>query len=108
MAVVNATDFPYDLVNITGDTGNILEFVRNVNNAVDQTFMLGILFAGFVILFTSMRFAGNRDAMIASSFIITVLGIFFRALDFIDNGKLIIIIVVFMIIFVASLITKQE
>ena len=109
MATINATGppAPYDLTNITGD-GNILDFVRNVNDLTGQTFMTGILFAGFVILFTSMRFAGNKDALIASSFIITVLAIFFRALEFIDNGKLIIIIVAFLLIFTISLVTKQE
>ena len=109
MAKINATGSPapYDLTNITGD-GNILDFVRNVNDLTGQTFMTGILFAGFVILFTSMRFAGNRDALLASSFIITVLSIFFRALQFIEDKTLITIVVVFFIIFSISMVTKQD
>jgi len=106
---VNATGgkAPYDLTNITGD-GNILDFVRNVNDLTGGNYMTGMLFAGFIILFTSMRFAGNKDALIASSFIITVLAIFFRALDFIDNGRLIIIIIAFLLIFTVSMVGKRE
>ena len=103
---VNATAFPYDLQNITG-TGNILEFVQNVNDLTGHYFMTGMLLAGFVILFTSMRSNGNRDALLASSFIITILAVFFRALEFIDNGRLIIIIVIFGLIFVASILKKE-
>jgi len=104
---INATKGPYDLTNIT-DGGNILEFVRNVNNMVDQTFMTGILFAGFVILFSSMRFAGNKDAFLASAFIISILAIFFRALLFIDNIKLAIILVSFMIAFVVTMLAERR
>ena len=110
MPAINATGppAPYDLTNITGGSGNILEFVRNVNDLTGQNFMIGILFAGFVILYTSMRFAGDRDALIASSFIIAVLSIFFRALGFIDNLKTMIIIITFVGIFIVSLVTKKE
>ena len=70
--------------------------------------MTGMLFAGFVILFTSMRSSGNKDAMIASAFIITVLSVFFRALEFIDNARLIIIVIIFLVIFAISAVTKND
>jgi len=96
---INATSFPYELTNITG-TGNILEFVQNVNNLTGQTFMLGMLLAGFVILFVSMREAGNDDALTASSFIIAILSISFFALDFIKGQYLTVIIIMFALLFV--------
>ena len=110
MAVVNATGgpgLPYDLTNITSG-GNILEFVRNVNDLTGQTFMSGMLLAGFVILYTSMRSTGNQDALIASSFIITVLAVFFRALDFIGNGILSAIIIGFIILFVVHMVGERK
>jgi|TARA_Y100000034_G_C6897433_1_gene414104 hypothetical protein len=107
MPSINTTNFPYELTNITGGTGNILQFVQNVNNLTGQNFMSGMLLAGFVILFTSMRSAGNKDALIASSFIIAVMAIFFRALEFIDNGRLIIILIIFALIFVISMQVRE-
>ncbi len=92
---INATNFPYELGNITGGTGNILEFVQNVNNLTGQYFMAGMLLAGFVILFVTMRESGNQDALIAASFITAILGIFFFALEFISTAMLVIIIIVF-------------
>ena len=99
---INATSTPYDLTNITS-TGNILEFVQNVNNLTDKTFMLGMLLAGWVILYTSMRSEGNDDALVASSFIIAVLSISFFALEFISPAMLTIIMIVFGILFVFKL-----
>ncbi len=104
---INATNFPYDLQNITGG-GNILEFIRNVNNITDGAFMTGMLFAGFVILFTSMQSTGSKDALLASAFIITVLSVFFRALGFIDTIRLVTIIIIFLLVFAISAITKKD
>ncbi len=105
--VVNSTNFPYDLNNITGGTGNILEFVQNVNSLTGQTFMLGMLLVGFVVLFVSMRNAGNQDAMMASSFITAVLAIFFYTLQFISSGMLIIIEIIFGLYFVYTVLRKE-
>lgn len=104
--VVNATSLPYDLVNITS-TDNILEFIQNVNAITNETFMLGMLFAGWVILFVSMRAYGNKDAILASSFVIAIMSIFFRALDFISNAKVVVIIIVFVAIFVITMWKKD-
>ncbi len=103
---VNATSFPYELMNITSG-GNILEFVQNVNDLTGQTFMLGMLFAGWVIMFVAMGEFGNRDALIASSFMIAVMAIFFRTLEFISTTKTVIILIVFAIIFVLTMIRKE-
>ena len=103
---MNATNFPYDLTNITSG-GNILQFVQNVNNLTGQSFMLGMLLVGFVVLFISMRSAGNQDAMMASSFITAVLAIFFYTLQFISAGMLIIIEIVFGIYFVYTILRKE-
>ncbi len=104
MAVANFTgsDVPYDLTNITG-TGNILEFIQNVNNLTEQTFMLGMLLAGFVILFVAMMSAGTKEALVASGFITTVMAILFFALEFIKGGMLTAIIIIYVLIYVISM-----
>ena len=99
---INATVANYDLTNITS-TGNILEFIQNVNNLTDKTFMLGMLLAGFIILYTSMRSEGNDDALVAASFITAILSISFFALEFISTAMLTIIMIVFGILFVFKL-----
>lgn len=106
MAVVNATNFPYEIHNVTS-ADNILEFVQGVNNLTGQWFMLGMLLAGFVILFVTMRPSGNKDALMGSSFFTVVMAIFFRTLEFISNAKLIVIIIVFAIIFVITTMRKE-
>ncbi len=108
MPAINMTSdsVPYNLVNITG-SGNIVDFIRNVNNLTEQTFMLGMLLVGFVILFVSMRESGNRDALIASSFMTAILAIFFFMLQFISTAMLTIIIIVFGGIFV-FMVLKQD
>ncbi len=103
---INATVANYDLQNITG-TGNLLEFVQNVNTLTDNFFMLGMLLAGWVILYTSMRSEGNDDALVASSFIIAVLSISFFALEFIKPGQLTLIILIFVGLFVFKLYKKD-
>ena len=96
MPIANFTssDVPYDLTNIKSG-GNILDFVRNVNNLTGQTFMMGMLIAGFVIMFVTMREHGNKDALVASSFITTILGILFFSLGFISTQMLILLIIAF-------------
>ncbi len=103
---INATVANYNLQNITG-TGNLLEFVQNVNALTDKTFMLGMLLAGWVILYTSMRSEGNDDALVASSFIIAVLSISFFALEFISTAMLTIIMIIFGLLFVFKLYKKD-
>lgn len=105
--MVNATKVPYDLTNIT-NTKNIVEFVKEVNILTNEWFMTGILFAGFVILFVSMQSNGKREALMVSSFIIAVLSIFFRMMDFVSTSKVVIIMVIFTIIFVGFLFTARE
>lgn len=104
--MVNATSYPYDLTNVTS-TENILEFIQQVNILSGEWFMTGMLFAGFVILFVSMRSAGNKDALMASGFMIAVMAIFFRTLEFISTAKTIVIIIVFAIILVVGLFKKD-
>ena len=104
--MVNATKFPYDLTNISS-ADNILEFTQNVNTMTGETLMLGVLVVGWVILFVSMRYAGNKDSILASTFIIAVLSIFFRALNFITTAKTVVLILVFAVIFVITLSRKD-
>ncbi len=108
MPIINATGglAPYDLTNITSG-GNILQFVQNVNDLTGQTFMLGMLLAGWIIMFVSMRGDGNRDALMASSFMIAVMSIFFRTLEFISTTKTVIILIIFAIIFVITMQRKD-
>ena len=99
-------EVPYNLVNITGG-GNVLDFVKNVNDLTGQAFMLGMLLVGFVVLFVSMRENGNRDALIAAGFMTAILAIFFFMLEFISVPMLTIIIIVFSGIFVFTVIKKD-
>ena len=103
MPAVNITGggAPYDLTNVTS-VDNILEFIQEVNVLSGEWFMTGILFAGFVILFAASKGTNveTKEALIASSFIIAVLAIFFRALEFISTAKLVIILIAFGIIFI--------
>lgn len=99
-------NYPYNLTNITGDTGNILEFVQNVNDLTGQSFMMGMLLAGFVIMFISMMSAGTKEALVASGFITTVMAILFFALEFIPGAVLITIIIIYTIIYVISVSMK--
>ena len=100
---LNATAFPYDLQLVTaGNNTNILTFVQGVNDMTGQWFMLGMLLAGFVIMFVSMRENGNKEALVTSSFIIAIMSIFFMSLGFISTGKLTIILIAFGLIFAIS------
>jgi len=107
MPVANMTSgiVPYNLINITGG-GDILQFIQNVNNLTEQTFMLGMLLAGFVILFVAMMSAGTKEALVASGFITTVLAILFFALEFISGGMLTTIIIIYVLVYVISIGTK--
>lgn len=99
---INATsgaNLPYNLTDVIGAT-NVLEFVQNVNDMVGGIFMLGILLAAFVILFVSMRGAGNEEALTATTFIITILAFGFYGLGFIDGLYLTAFIVAFGFLFI--------
>lgn len=74
--------------------------MQQVNLLTGEWFMLGMLLAGFVILFVAMRPTGNKDALMGASFMTAIMAIFFRTLEFISTAKLIVIIIVFAIIFV--------
>jgi|TARA_Y100000310_G_scaffold229236_1_gene231656 hypothetical protein len=104
---INATNFPYDITGVATNTTNILQFVQKVNNLTGQTFMLGMLLAGFIILFVSMQRAGKRDALLTSSFIIAVMSIFFRALEFVSTAHTIVIMIIFVVIFAISTQTRD-
>ena len=106
MPAINATSAPFDLTNVTS-TENILEFIQEVNVLTGEIFMMGMLLAGWVILFVSMRTAGNKDAVLAASFIIAVMAIFFRALEFISTAKVVVIMIVFAAVFVITLQRKD-
>jgi len=103
---INATNYPYNIQNITGG-GNVLEFVQGVNHITGGSFMLGMLFVGWVVLFVSMRGYGNRDSLLASTFIIAVMAIFFKTLEFISTSYMVIVIIIFAIIFVATLLKSE-
>ena len=93
--MVNATLYPYNIHNISS-SNNILEFVQGVNHLTNSYFMLGILFVGFIILFTSMKtqLVSNKDALTVSGFITAVMAILFFTLSFISSTWLIFIIIV--------------
>lgn len=106
---INATagNVPYDLTNITG-TDNILEFVREVNTLSGEWFMTGMLFAGFIITFIALKGnATTKEAFLASGFMIMIISVFFFFLEFINAGKLIIVIILFFIMFAVSFYTKD-
>ena len=94
MPAINITGTPYDLVNIS-NSGNILQFIQNVNNLTDHTFMMGILFASFVILFISVKNynTDTKEAFMASGFVTAVLAIFFSTLNFISVNVMLFIVI---------------
>ena len=109
MPIINMTGgegMPYNLTGVVGSE-NILDFIRGVNDLTGQTFMLGMLLAGFVILFVSMMGSGTKEAFMASGFITTILAISFFALEFIKGGMLTTIIIVYAVIFVISINVKD-
>ncbi len=108
MTILNATSTPYDLTNITSG-GNILEFVQNVNNLTGQTFMLGMLLAGAIIIFMSMKSVNddNKDPLIGTSFIMSIISIMFFMMEFISGGILTIIIILFGVMFLYTMLKKD-
>ena len=104
---MNATKVPYDLTNVTS-VDNIFEFVQEVNILSGEWFMTGMLFAGFVIMFTAMKQGdNNKEALMGTSFMIAVLAIFFRMMDFISTTKLVIFMIVFALIFSITIFKKD-
>ena len=105
--MVNATRYPYDLTNVT-NTENIFEFVQEINKLSGEYFMVGMLFAGFVILFITLKKTNdNHEALIIASFITAVLTIFFRVMDFISTAKTVMIMVAFVGIFAYGMFKKD-
>jgi len=106
--MVNATASVYNLINVT-EGGDILQFVQGVNALTGGWFMLGILVAGFFIMFMSMRspLVDNKDAFVASGFITAVLAIFFTALNFINTTVTILIVLIYGVLFAVMVIKKD-
>lgn len=107
---INATggSAPYDLTNVT-NTENIVEFIREVNNLTGEWFMMGMLFAGFVITFMAMKGdTSPKDALVGSGFMVTVIGIFFFFMEFITAAKIITIVIIYTIIFAISMFLKDQ
>jgi|TARA_Y100000310_G_scaffold81459_1_gene78014 hypothetical protein len=105
--MVNITDIgPYNMENVS-NSKDILEFVIAVNALTDHTFMLGILIVGWFILFLSMRGYGNKEALTASSFITSVMAIFFVTLGFISVTTLLFIVIPAAFMFAAILFRKD-
>jgi len=104
----NITNQVYDLTNVTGSE-NLLEFVQGVNNLTDQWFMLGILIAVFIILFTALQSptTSARDALGAASFITAVLSLFFITLEFISLGIALLLIIIAGLIFIFIVLKDQ-
>jgi len=107
---INATggSAPYDLTNVT-NTENIVEFIREVNNLTGEWFMIGMLFAGFVVTFLAMKGdVSPREALLGSGFMINVIAVFFMLMEFISTAKLILITIIYAIIFAISMFLKDQ
>ena len=98
--MVNATQFPYNLDNVTNSV-NIVDFVREVNHLTGDYFMLGMLLAGFVILFVASKKANvePKESLAASTFIIAVISISFFAMEFITTAMLTLLLIGFGLVF---------
>lgn len=103
----NATSSVYDLINIS-ESGDILQFIQGVNDLTGQWFMAGILLAGFIILFVSMRSptVGNKDAFVTSGFITAVLAVLFVTLEFISVNIMTLIVLIFGVMFALIVLKK--
>ncbi len=100
MPTLNATSSVYDLINVT-QGGDILQFVKGINDLTGQWFMLLVLIAGWIILFVSMRSptVDNKDALASSSFIVAVMTIFFITLELVRVNIAVFIILIAMALF---------
>jgi len=105
--MVNVTNSIYNITDVTSGA-NILDFVKAVNDMSGQMFMLGMLFAGFIITYSAM--SGNaspKESFMGSGFMISVISVFFFILEFIDDVKLIVILIFFGIAFAISFFTRD-
>lgn len=103
---INETVALYDLTNIS-QADNLYTFVRYSNDLSDRYLMSGILIAGFLILFISMKSYGNKEALIASSFITTSIGVLFTMIDFVPFWLSTIMILGFILLFVLAMLRKD-
>ena len=85
----------YNVTHVANVTG-MLHFLQNVNTYILDGFLgIGILFSLFLI-FASSFYYFTRDAknsFMASSFIVFILSIFLRALEFVPNKTLFITLI---------------
>ncbi len=103
---INASNVIYDLTNVS-TSNNIYEFAKYTNDLTGQVFFMGVLLIGFIILFVSMKRYGNQEAFLSTSFVITILGVGFAALDFIPSYFLVILVLIFGMTFTGFFLRKN-
>ena len=103
---VNESVMSYDLSNIT-QSANLYEFVKFTNDITGQTLMSGLLVAGFIILFISMKNYGNKEALLGSGFIISSITILFLWIDFVSTAIASFILIGFGLLFMLMLLRKD-
>jgi len=104
--MTNITGGYYDLTNIS-NSENILEFTQAVNALTGEYLMLGILIAGFFILFLSTMKYGIKNAMASSSFITAIISVMFLTLGFIQVSFFLLIIIPTGAIYVMSILSRD-
>ena len=104
--MVNATSNLYDLTNLS-NTNDLAGFVTEVNHLSGDIFILGVLIVGFIIFFVSMINFGTRQAIVGSSFMISIISILFFIIDWLDRSLMILVVVMFGLV-VAFTIAKSE
>lgn len=108
MTIVNSTITPYyDLTNISL-SNNAYEFVKASNDLTGQIFMMGILIAGFVIMFMTLKDRSDtQDALVVSTFITAIGSVIMSSLDFVPPQMMYLCIASFAIIFTMTLLKNR-
>ena len=92
--MVNSSDFLYQPP--TGNVTSVTDVFRWINGGVDNWFFPGILVSVWLIIIIKMQFNPSNEiskSFASTSFIVMILAVFCRVLNFISTGFLSIFIV---------------
>lgn len=83
----------YNLTGLENNT-NILEFVKVVNTASGEWFVIGLLLTLWVILFIAFKNYETETAIRSASFIVSIIAILFFIIGMISTSKMMIPIII--------------
>jgi len=86
---------PTPLINTSNMTGNFIEFTTAINDASGGVFMTLLLFVVYILLFIAWENRGVKVAMLAVSFVMSILATLAWFIGWISPFIVIIIVVMF-------------